>query len=130
MGCVESEGHCYIQILQSLNFVSFASSEMAQAAATEMRFNSENGRKKPSFLHHIAPCFGEQLEKLPSVVESSGKAFGTALDHPTYAVVTFTSRQAAIAARQSLADGGAINTWKQVDDIPIAPLGKGQCVCC
>jgi hypothetical protein len=56
----------------------------------------------------------------------SGMAFVTAFDHPTYAVVTFTSRQAAIAARQSLADGGAINVWKQVDDIPIAPLGKGH----
>lgn len=51
-----------------------------------------------------------------------GRTFATALDHPSYAVVTFTSRQAAIAARQCLADGRGVHRWSQVDDIPIAPL--------
>jgi hypothetical protein len=97
---------------------------MAQAAATGMRFvpDSGTGNKKKSFIYRALPCFGDHLKEFPHVIGSSGRAFVTALDHPSYAVVTFTSRQAAIAARQSLADGGAINTWRQVDDIPIAPL--------
>ena len=40
----------------------------------------------------------------------------------SYAVVTFTSRQAAIAARQCLSDGSGLDGWRQVDSIPIPPL--------
>lgn len=40
----------------------------------------------------------------------------------SYSVVTFTSRQAAIAARQCLADGSGLEGWKEIDKIPIAPL--------
>ena len=42
--------------------------------------------------------------------------------HESYAVVTFTSRQAAIAARQCLSDGSGLDGWRQVDSIPIPPL--------
>jgi len=38
------------------------------------------------------------------------------------AVVTFTSRQAAIAARQCLGDGSGLDGWREVDKIPIPPL--------
>ncbi|CAB9500392.1 DUF221 domain-containing protein [Seminavis robusta] len=40
----------------------------------------------------------------------------------TYAVVTFTSRQAAVAARKVLADGRGSNRWMQLDTLPIPPL--------
>jgi hypothetical protein len=40
----------------------------------------------------------------------------------TYAVVTFTSRQAAVAARHCLADGRGVGLWTTSDDIPIPPL--------
>jgi len=71
------------------------------------------------------PCFKETLNSIPKYyghITETGKAFVTALDHPSYAVVTFSSRQAAIAARQCLADGGANNSWQQIDEIPIPPL--------
>jgi hypothetical protein len=71
------------------------------------------------------PCFGETLKSLPKYygqMKGAGRAFVTALDHPSYAVITFSSRQAAIAARQCLADGGAANSWQQIDEIPIPPL--------
>eukprot|EP00536_Pseudo-nitzschia_multiseries_P004604 jgi/Psemu1/253742/estExt_Genewise1Plus.C_770053 len=44
------------------------------------------------------------------------------LDHPSYCVVTFTSRQAAIAARQCLADGKGTQAWTQIQNIPMHPL--------
>jgi hypothetical protein len=44
------------------------------------------------------------------------------LKHPTYAVVTFTSRQSAIAARQCLADGGGLDRWIEIEELPVAPL--------
>jgi hypothetical protein len=44
------------------------------------------------------------------------------LEHPTYAVITFTSRQAAIAARQCLADGGGVDRWIEIEELPVAPL--------
>ena len=40
----------------------------------------------------------------------------------TFAVVTFTSRQAAIAARHCLADGRGVNRWTPIEHIPIPPL--------
>ena len=40
----------------------------------------------------------------------------------TFAVVTFTSRQAAIAARHCLSDGRAYGRWSNLHEIPIAPL--------
>jgi hypothetical protein len=40
----------------------------------------------------------------------------------TYAVVTFTSRQAAVAARHCLADSRGTNRWVTVSEIPSPPL--------
>lgn len=40
----------------------------------------------------------------------------------TYAIVTFTSRQAAVAARNCLADGRGTERWSTARGIPIAPL--------
>jgi len=40
----------------------------------------------------------------------------------TFAVVTFTSRQAAVAARQCLADGRGLGKWEPVQNIPVPPL--------
>jgi len=40
----------------------------------------------------------------------------------TYAVVTFTSRQAAVAARQCLADGRAFERWTTFEEVPVPPL--------
>ena len=71
------------------------------------------------------PCFKETLNSLPKYyghMRGAGRAFVAALDHPSYAVITFSSRKAAIAARQCLADGGANNSWQQIDEIPIPPL--------
>jgi hypothetical protein len=44
---------------------------------------------------------------------------------PTYCVVTFTCRQAAIAARQCLSDGKGTKAWKQIQSIPMYPLADG-----
>jgi hypothetical protein len=68
-------------------------------------------------------CFGrsDSSDRKPQKVRDKVIAI---LDHPTFAVVTFTSRQAAIAARQCLADGKGVDRWMHVDDIPVAPLGK------
>jgi hypothetical protein len=51
-----------------------------------------------------------------------GRAFLTDHIHPSYAVATFTSRYAAIIARQCLVDGGGTSAWRKVDGIPIYPL--------
>lgn len=82
------------------------------------------------------PCFKETLNSLPKYyghMKGAGRAFVAALDHPSYAVITFSSRQAAIAARQCLADGGANNSWQQIDEIPIPPLAdappRKMCFC-
>ena len=40
----------------------------------------------------------------------------------TYAVVTFTSRQAAIAARRCLADGRGADSFKTMNSLPVPPL--------
>ena len=40
----------------------------------------------------------------------------------TYAVVTFSSRQAAVAARHCLADGRGVQRWLSVETVPVSPL--------
>ncbi|KAL3923561.1 MAG: hypothetical protein SGILL_001587 [Bacillariaceae sp.] len=59
-------------------------------------------------------CFAKPLDNTKKVVK--------VLDHPTFAVVTFTSRQSAISARQCLADGKATDRWSQIDAIPVPAL--------
>mmetsp|Transcript_37114 Transcript_37114/g.42454 ORF Transcript_37114/g.42454 Transcript_37114/m.42454 type:complete len:1352 (+) Transcript_37114:147-4202(+) len=51
--------------------------------------------------------------------KTTGSKKITVLD---YAVVTFTSRQAAICARQCLADNRGTRSWKQIQNIPVTPL--------
>ena len=95
---------------------------------TRLAFGSCGGRYNP--------CFKETLNSIPKYyghITETGKAFVTALHHPSYAVITFSSRQSAIAARQCLADGGANNSWQQIDEIPIPPLAdappRKPCFC-
>jgi hypothetical protein len=40
----------------------------------------------------------------------------------SFAIVTFTSRQAAVAARHCLSDGRGMGRWTAVQDIPVPPL--------
>eukprot|EP00586_Coscinodiscus_wailesii_P007726 CAMPEP_0172520824 /NCGR_PEP_ID=MMETSP1066-20121228/292223_1 /TAXON_ID=671091 /ORGANISM="Coscinodiscus wailesii, Strain CCMP2513" /LENGTH=1048 /DNA_ID=CAMNT_0013303637 /DNA_START=568 /DNA_END=3711 /DNA_ORIENTATION=- len=40
----------------------------------------------------------------------------------TFAVITFTNRQAAVAARHCIADGRGLNTWLSVTSLPTPPL--------
>lgn len=102
----------------------------AQRVTTAMKLipesDIEDGTENKAFKKHIIPCCRGPMKALPkyygSKLEETGDIFLSALDHPSYAIVTFTSRQAAVAARQCLADGGAQNVWKQADDIPVPPL--------
>ena len=51
----------------------------------------------------------------------------------SYAVVTFTSRQAAVAARHCLADGRGTDRWISYPDLPIPPLAdaaSGEILAC
>jgi hypothetical protein len=76
--------------------------EQAQQVAIAMKLvrESDSKHQKRSKWRSFIPCFGSPLKALPKYygqVQGVGKAFLTALDHPTYAVVSFTSRQAAVA---------------------------------
>jgi hypothetical protein len=62
------------------------------------------------------------VEKKVRILKKTTNNVVSFLDHPTYAVVTFTSRQAAIAARQCLTDGGGLDRWTKIDELPISPL--------
>lgn len=42
----------------------------------------------------------------------------------SYAIVTFTSRQAAVAARQCLTDGRGLRSWEAMKSIPVPPLAE------
>jgi len=86
----------------------------------------------------VQDIFGRTKEK---VWDATGYITNQTLDYvdltneSTYAVVTFTSRQAAIAARHCLADGRAYaeDRWKRITEVPIPPLADSAawdfCVC-
>lgn len=54
--------------------------------------------------------------------ENSDEITDVAARESTYAVVTFTSRQAAIAARKCLADGRGADSFKTMNSLPVPPL--------
>jgi hypothetical protein len=59
---------------------------------------------------------------LNRAASKSGEIVDNVVGNYTYAVVTFTSRQGALAARQCLADGSGLNRWRELEDLPIPPL--------
>lgn len=62
-------------------------------------------------------------KKSPAKAWRTNKALVESLSRDsTFAVVTFTSRQAAIAARHCLSDGRASNRWLTLEELPIPPL--------
>lgn len=61
--------------------------------------------------------------KLKDIIASGTSKIATT---DSYAVVTFTSRQAAIAARQCMVDGSGIERWREVAAIPIPPLADAS----
>jgi hypothetical protein len=79
-----------------------------------MEGDSNNGRESLKYYGTTTTVFDGEAGR--------AKAFVTNINYPAYAVVTFTTRKAAVIARQCLADGAAQNHWIQVDDIPIYPL--------
>jgi hypothetical protein len=80
------------------------------------------------------PSIKSMLSSLKSEIIASVKAVGrwtkaksdpiasTLAKHSTYAVVTFSSRQAAVAARHCLADGRGQQRWLSLETVPVPPL--------
>ena len=70
----------------------------------------------------------EQSRSSPTVEEDptlkKGNIVSSVVDYHTYAVVTFTSRQAAIAARQCMADGSGLGRWEELEEVCIHVLRK------
>lgn len=83
---------------------------------------------------HLTPDTGvwkmPKLSGIKTMVDNWSKFFVNTTDRvvdtlareSSYAVVTFTSRQAALAARHCLADGRGLGRWTATDYIPIPPL--------
>ena len=84
-----------------------------------------------SFLAKLRDAIHSQLSESSS--RRRRNLVGGVVDHHIYAVVTFTSRQAAIAARQCTADGSGLGRWQEVEDLPIPPLADSApwdiCLC-
>jgi hypothetical protein len=70
----------------------------------------------------IGSIFCRILKKIRSPMKKTFNAVDEIKSISTFAVVTFTSRQAAVAARHCLADGRGVGRWVPVEDIPVPPL--------
>eukprot|EP00980_Cylindrotheca_fusiformis_P009792 scaffold2156_cov115-Cylindrotheca_fusiformis.AAC.17 len=57
-----------------------------------------------------------------AVKKKPKKYLDALIEEQKYAVVTFTSRQAAVSARQCVADASGVDRWVEVDSIPVPPL--------
>eukprot|EP00985_Skeletonema_marinoi_P030547 scaffold32567_cov143-Skeletonema_marinoi.AAC.7 len=80
------------------------------------------------------PSIKSMMKGLKSEVIASVKAVGrwtksksdpiasSLAKHSTYAVVTFSSRQAAVAARHCLSDGRGQQRWLSLETVPVPPL--------
>lgn len=92
---------------------------IAQSLIKQMNAQDANSDEKKE---KRSCCNGKAVFGVKKSAKKTSQKLARFLDHPSYAVVTFTSRQSAIAARQCLADGRGVNRWSQVDDIPTAPI--------
>lgn len=70
----------------------------------------------------ISSIFRRFREKISTMRKRTKNVVEDFASDSTFAVVTFTSRQAAIAARHCLADGRGADRWIPVEDIPVPPL--------
>lgn len=82
--------------------------------------------KKPSFKSFINSLKSEILSSLSAAVKwTKGKTdplTAKVAKDSTYCVVTFSSRQAAVAARHCLADGRGVQRWLSEETVPVPPL--------
>lgn len=109
-------------------------SEIAVGQHNTARRRKANFQPLPSGRWHfdLRDSFLQQLRSFvdqqppyslgPDKRKQEGKRVGNVVGQHTYAVVTFTSRQAAIAARQCMVDGSGLGRWEEVEDLPVPPL--------
>ena len=81
---------------------------------------------KPSIKAMMRAVKSDILSTLKAIITwtkgTTEKATSTLARDSTYAVVTFSSRQAAVAARHCLADGRGVQKWLSLETMPVAPL--------
>jgi hypothetical protein len=78
---------------------------------------------RDSFVRRLRK-FADEQPMLSMEGKKGGNLVSSVVDQHTYAVVTFTSRQAAIAARQCMTDGSGLGRWEEVEDLPVPPLAN------
>ena len=83
-------------------------------------------RKPPDTGAWELPSFTDVKTKLSNwqkvAANTTEQVKDTLARETSYAVVTFTSRQAAVAARHCLADGRGVGRWIAAENIPVPPL--------
>lgn len=70
----------------------------------------------------IGTFFSNLMQRFVTWMKTFTKPVNELKSESTFAVVTFTSRQAAVAARHCLADGRGAKRWTPVEEIPVPPL--------
>jgi len=75
-----------------------------------------------SFLSKIRQSLVDFYENMRIWFITQCKIEDEATSKSTFAVVTFTSRQAAVAARHCLTDGRGLNQWISYEPLPLPPL--------
>jgi len=95
--------------------------------ASERTNNIENGVwEKPSIKSMLSSLKSEIIASVKAVGRwtkaKSDPITSTLAKHSTYAVVTFSSRQAAVAARHCVADGRGQQRWLSLETVPVPPL--------
>lgn len=87
----------------------------------------------PTFRWFFRQTRGHTKELQKWAQQQSKDAVENLARESTYAVVTFTSRQAAVAARSCLADGRGAGRWMTLNEMPIPPLADAApadlCTC-
>ena len=100
---------------------------ITEAASSDRSTNSSKsvgtGKWEMPSIKNLFRFTKANAESLKKLIQRQTKE---AVDHlareSTYAVVTFTSRQAAVAARACLADGRGAGRWVAFKEMPIPPL--------
>ena len=102
---------------------SIAEESMNNKKEHAKKYKVANGRwTPPSFMKMLKGIRSKVTSLLVWTSDNKDEMTDVMARDSTYAVVTFTSRQAAIAARKCLADGRGAESFKTIDSLPVPPL--------
>lgn len=120
----EQNSHCSENYLKTEEDV--PDWQKVEQAMDDKSYHLFSGAWKCSNINLFKDCVLRITNRFQNPVKNTLDTMSEIKSTSTFAIVTFTNRQAAVAARKCTSDGRGYGRWKSVSDLPIAPLADAS----